>query len=182
MFVFFLSIHSWSQRDASQDVFSLRFPESEVKSTGSSDVARAPRFAVAVSLSCCEARESGRVVRTKRAMAFFDITLFHKGYFGYEDSRMKYMGGEKLIVQEQDNDFWSVFEAEEQLRRLGNRVEDIAALWYKDPEVEQLEVGLTQFANDRDVINMVNLGLARGSVELYVVYEGYDDEGIPEIG
>ncbi|MED6173905.1 hypothetical protein PIB30_064081 [Stylosanthes scabra] len=115
-------------------------------------------------------------------MAFFDITLFHKGYFGYEDGHMKYMGGEKLIVQEQDSDLWSVFEVEEQLRRLGNRVEDIATLWYKDPEVEQLEVGLTQFANDRDAINMVNLGLTRGSVELYVVYEGYDDEGIPEIG
>ncbi|MED6169761.1 hypothetical protein PIB30_024277 [Stylosanthes scabra] len=139
-------------------------------------------FAAAAKLAnVCEGQLL-RVLGANRVMAVFDKALFHKGYFGYEDGNIKYMGGDKLIIEEQDNDFWSVFEAEEQLRSLGNRVENISTLWYKDPEVEELEVGMTQFVNDRDVVNMVNLGLARGCIELYVVYEGYDQEGFPKIG
>ncbi|MED6181489.1 hypothetical protein PIB30_019743 [Stylosanthes scabra] len=68
------------------------------------------------------------------------------------------------------------------LRLLGHRKDDIAPLWYKDPEVEELEIGLMQFATDMDAINMARLGIARRCVELYVVHEGFDDEEIPEIG
>ncbi|MED6162822.1 hypothetical protein PIB30_074125 [Stylosanthes scabra] len=105
---------------------------------------------------CCEkdaSREEGHSMR---------------GYFGYEDDHMRYFG-EKLIIEEQDSDFWFAYEVEEQLKRLGVAKDDIAALWYKDLEYEEIEIGLQ------------TLGLLRGLVELYVVHEG-NDEGFPEIG
>ncbi|MED6149559.1 hypothetical protein PIB30_063675, partial [Stylosanthes scabra] len=86
-------------------------------------------------------------------MAVFDIALYFKGYFGYENGHMKYFG-QKLIIEEQESDFWSVYEAEEQLKRLGVAPDDIAALWYKDPEDEVIETRLQTFENDRDALEM----------------------------
>ncbi|MED6157855.1 hypothetical protein PIB30_027384 [Stylosanthes scabra] len=90
--------------------------------------------------------------------------------------------GEKTVVGGQDADFWCIFEAEEQLMHLGVEKRNISAMWYKDLLVEEFDIGLIQFENDRDAIEMVRLGLLRGYVELYVVHSDREIEGFPEIG
>ncbi|MED6138896.1 hypothetical protein PIB30_078823 [Stylosanthes scabra] len=45
-------------------------------------------------------------------MALFDIKLYHKGHFGYVDGVMRYVGGEVLLIEDNDSDFWCVFVAE----------------------------------------------------------------------
>ncbi|MED6179996.1 hypothetical protein PIB30_006113 [Stylosanthes scabra] len=115
-------------------------------------------------------------------MIYFDIILYHKGYLVYVNGLMTYKGGERVTIADQDSDFWSLFEAEEQLRRMGHDMDDIAAMWYKDLEVEELEVGLFHFTNDRDALEMVRIGTERGAVELYIVHEDNHGEEFPEIG
>ncbi|MED6220695.1 hypothetical protein PIB30_047310, partial [Stylosanthes scabra] len=70
---------------------------------------------------------------------------------------------------------------EEQLRRLGDREEDIAALWYKDLTIEDYFIGLRMFLNDRDALAIVTIAEQRGHVELFVVHEDSPEEGFPEI-
>ncbi|MED6216659.1 hypothetical protein PIB30_009545 [Stylosanthes scabra] len=94
---------------------------------------------------------------------------------------MRYKGQE-LIIEDNDSDFWSVYEAEEQLRRLGHEDDDISAMWYKDPAVEDYSIGLRQFVTDADALEMVRIGVERGHVELFVVHEDAPKEGFPEIG
>ncbi|MED6193547.1 hypothetical protein PIB30_020514 [Stylosanthes scabra] len=106
-----------------------------------------------------------------------------KGYFGYVDGVLRYVGGEKLTIRDNDSDFWCVYEAEEQLSRFGYPKSDIYAMWYKDPTVDDLAGELVQFIGDRDALEMVRIARERGSVELYVVHESQNnDEGFPEIG
>ncbi|MED6143706.1 hypothetical protein PIB30_008347 [Stylosanthes scabra] len=120
-------------------------------------------------------------LRQRRRMVYFNIKLYHKGYFGFVDGVMRYKGQE-LIIEDNDSDFWSVYEAEEQLRRLGHEDDDISAMWYKDPAVEDYSVGLRQFVKDADALKMVRIGVERGHVELFVVHEDAPEEGFPEIG
>ncbi|MED6212373.1 hypothetical protein PIB30_082634, partial [Stylosanthes scabra] len=115
-------------------------------------------------------------------MAFFDVHMYYGGCFGHVDGIMKYKDGEKTIVIGQDEDFWCIYEAEEQLRHLGIKKRSICAMWYKDPEVEAFDIGLIQFENDRDAIDMVRLGMLRGYVELYVVHSDREIEWFSEIG
>ncbi|MED6109879.1 hypothetical protein PIB30_037628 [Stylosanthes scabra] len=94
-------------------------------------------------------------------MAFFDVHMYYGGYFGHdEEGIMRYKDGEKTVVGGQDADFWSVFEAEEQLAHQGVDRSHISAMWYKDPQVVEFDIGLMQFENDRDAIEMVRLGLS----------------------
>ncbi|MED6110473.1 hypothetical protein PIB30_043225 [Stylosanthes scabra] len=119
----------------------------------------------------------------RKKMVLFDINLFHKGTFEYVDGHMHYVGGKKTVIMENNSDFWSVFEAHEQLKRFGYWGVNIAALWYKDPQANNLEVALMQFTNDADALDMVRIGELRGSVDLFVVHEtGLDVEGFPAIG
>ncbi|MED6198242.1 hypothetical protein PIB30_064297 [Stylosanthes scabra] len=113
-------------------------------------------------------------------MVYFDIELYHRGYFGHVDGVMRYIGGVKLVIGDNDSDFWSVFEADEQVRRLGD--DDVAALWYKDPSIHNMSIGLRMFLNDEDAIEMVRIAQLRGSVELFVVHDQDPEEGFPEIG
>ncbi|MED6161632.1 hypothetical protein PIB30_062587 [Stylosanthes scabra] len=112
-------------------------------------------------------------------MALMDIALFHKGYFGYVDGRMRYLDGMETYIQGQDSDFWAVFEAEEQLRHFSYEMEDLAALWYKSPAENVLEIALHQFLDDGDALEMVRIARMHGHVELYVVHDEVD-EGFPE--
>ncbi|MED6210090.1 hypothetical protein PIB30_060865 [Stylosanthes scabra] len=96
-----------------------------------------------------------KVKLSRLKMVYFDIALYHRGYFGYVDGVMRYVGGEKLTIEDNDSDFWSVFEAEEQIRRLGD--DDVAALWYKDLAIENMSIGLRMFLNDRDALAMVKI-------------------------
>ncbi|MED6160481.1 hypothetical protein PIB30_051802 [Stylosanthes scabra] len=89
-------------------------------------------------------------------MVFFNIKVYYRGWIGHVDGIMRYVGGNEVIVEDNDSDFWCVYEAEEQLSRFGVDKDDIAAMWYKDPQQS-------------------------GYVELFVVHEG-DQEGFPEIG
>ncbi|MED6177679.1 hypothetical protein PIB30_100428 [Stylosanthes scabra] len=60
-----------------------------------------------------EIASSARVALDEE-MVYFDIKLYHKGYFGYKNGKMRYFG-EELLVGDFDSDFWCVFEAEDQL-------------------------------------------------------------------
>ncbi|MED6205870.1 hypothetical protein PIB30_021661 [Stylosanthes scabra] len=113
-------------------------------------------------------------------MVYFDIVLFHRGHFGYIDGEMRYVGGEKLTIGDNDSDFWSVFEADEKVRRLGD--DDVAAMWYKDPSIANMSIGLRMFLEDSDALEMVRIAQLRGHVELFVVHDDYPEEGFPEIG
>ncbi|MED6116072.1 hypothetical protein PIB30_096653 [Stylosanthes scabra] len=95
---------------------------------------------------------------------------------------MRYVGGEKLTIEDNDSDFWCVFVAEEQLSRFCYPKSDIYAMWYKDPTVDDLAGGLVQFIGDRDALEMVRITLERGSVKLYMVHEHDNQESFPEIG
>ncbi|MED6132229.1 hypothetical protein PIB30_017306 [Stylosanthes scabra] len=108
--------------------------------------------------------------------------MYCGGWFGHVDGIMKYKNGEKTIVVGQDGDFWSVYEAQEYLRHLDVDDKYVSAMWYKDSLEEDFSVGLMQFENDRDALEMVRIGELRGYVELYVVHTGREPEGFPEIG
>ncbi|MED6224156.1 hypothetical protein PIB30_081124 [Stylosanthes scabra] len=104
-------------------------------------------------------------------IVFFDIKVYHGGWFGYVNGSMRYVGGDTVIVEDNDSDFWCVFEAEEQLTRFGHAKEDIAAMWYKDPQVAEYEIGLMAFDSDRVALDMVRIAEEKGYVELFVVHE-----------
>ncbi|MED6107791.1 hypothetical protein PIB30_017494 [Stylosanthes scabra] len=114
-------------------------------------------------------------------MVYFNIKLYHKGYFGYVDEVMRYKG-EELIIEDNDSDLWSVYEAEEQLRRLGHVDEGIYAMWYKDPAIEDYSVGLRMFVKDTDALEMVRIRVERGHVELLLVHDDAPEDGFPKIG
>ncbi|MED6176111.1 hypothetical protein PIB30_084751 [Stylosanthes scabra] len=114
-------------------------------------------------------------------MVYFDIKLYHKGHFGYENGEMRYYG-EELIIEYNDSDFWCVFEAEEQLCRFGYPKSDTVAMWYKDPVIQDYSVGLRMFLGDKDALEMVRITEQRGYVELFVVHEGGEGNEFPEIG
>ncbi|MED6112691.1 hypothetical protein PIB30_063822 [Stylosanthes scabra] len=114
-------------------------------------------------------------------MVYFNITLYHEGFFGYVDGAMRYIG-QVLTIEDNDSDFWSVFEALEQLRRLGHEDGDVAAMWYKDPAVHDYSIGLRMFLDNFDALEMVRIGVERGHVELFVVHKDAPEEGFPEIG
>ncbi|MED6170002.1 hypothetical protein PIB30_026458 [Stylosanthes scabra] len=114
-------------------------------------------------------------------MVFFNIKVYYRGLIGHVDGIMRYVGGNEVIVEDNDSDFWCVYEAEEQLARFGVDKDDIAAMWYKDPQIAQYEIGLMCFELDRAALDMVRIAQQSGYVELFVVHEG-DQEGFPEIG
>ncbi|MED6144031.1 hypothetical protein PIB30_011533 [Stylosanthes scabra] len=113
-------------------------------------------------------------------MIYFDIALYHRGYFGYVDGVMRYVEGEKLMIEDNDSDFWSVYEVDKQVRRLGD--DDFAALWYKDPSIHNMSIGLRMFLNGKDALAMVRISQLRGHVELFVGHDEYPEEEFPEIG
>ncbi|MED6164153.1 hypothetical protein PIB30_086929 [Stylosanthes scabra] len=87
-------------------------------------------------------------------MGLFDIALFHRVYFGYENGRMRFMHLQKIIIEDNDNDLCSLYETEEYLMHFGYPKDDIAALWYNDPLNDEFEIAIN----------------------------GGNDEGFPEIG
>ncbi|MED6115360.1 hypothetical protein PIB30_089699 [Stylosanthes scabra] len=113
-------------------------------------------------------------------MVYFNITLYHKGYFGYIEGTMRYIC-KVLTIVDNDSDFWS-FEAAEQLCRLGHEDGDVAAMWYKDPAIQDYSIGLRMFLDNADALDIVRIGVERGHVELFVVHKDAPGEGFPEIG
>ncbi|KAL4316663.1 hypothetical protein AHAS_Ahas15G0307600 [Arachis hypogaea] len=104
------------------------------------------------------------------------------GAFEYEEGIFKYLNGQSTIIEDIDDDRWSVFEAYEELRQLGYLQANIAVLWYKDPSLDALETSLKMLKGDADAIEMCNIAGLRGLVELYVVYDVGDAEPFPEVG
>ncbi|MED6216220.1 hypothetical protein PIB30_005482, partial [Stylosanthes scabra] len=93
---------------------------------------------------------------------------------------MRYVGGEKLTIEDNDSDFWSVFEADEQIRRLGD--DDVAAMWYKDPAIENMSIGLRMFLNDRDALAMVRIAVQEGMWNSLLSMKMTLKKGFSEIG
>ncbi|QHN78959.1 uncharacterized protein DS421_19g665950 [Arachis hypogaea] len=59
---------------------------------------------------------------------------------------------------------------------------NIAALWYKDPSLDDLETSLNMLKGDADAIEMCNIAGLRGLVELFLVHDVGDAEPFPEVG
>ncbi|MED6153210.1 hypothetical protein PIB30_099520, partial [Stylosanthes scabra] len=95
---------------------------------------------------------------------------------------MRYVGGEVFLIEDNDSDFWCVFVAEEEVVRVGHDKSDIAALWYKDPAIEDPSIGLKMFLDDKDALEMCRIAAVRGHVEMFVVHQDGPEEGFPEIG
>ncbi|MED6144735.1 hypothetical protein PIB30_018410 [Stylosanthes scabra] len=66
------------------------------------------------------------------------------------------------------------------VRRLGD--DDVAAMWYKDPSIEDMSIGLKMFLDDKYALAMVRIARQRGYVQLYVVHDADPEERFPEIG
>ncbi|MED6158282.1 hypothetical protein PIB30_031339 [Stylosanthes scabra] len=115
-------------------------------------------------------------------MVYFNITLYHRRYFGFVDGAMRYVGWEKLTIMDKESDFWCIYEAKEQLLRFGHDKSDIAAMWYKDSAIKDCSIGLMMFINDRDSLEMLRIAEERGHVELFVVQYDEPKERFPKIG
>ncbi|RYR69704.1 hypothetical protein Ahy_A03g016255 [Arachis hypogaea] len=90
--------------------------------------------------------------------------------------------GQSTIIEDIDSDRWSLFEAYEELRQFGYLQSNIVALWYKDPNFDDLETCLKMLKGDAEAIEMCNIAGLRGLVELYVVHDVGDAEPFPEVG
>ncbi|QHO16021.1 hypothetical protein HN51_031400 [Arachis hypogaea] len=115
-------------------------------------------------------------------MALFNMRVHHGGTFGYENGALKYLKGQSTVVEDIDGDRWSVFEAYEELRQLGYLKSTIAALWYKDPTVDDFESQLKLLRGDTEAIEMCTIAGRRGFVDLFVVHEVEEADGFPEVG
>ncbi|MED6170524.1 hypothetical protein PIB30_031866 [Stylosanthes scabra] len=115
-------------------------------------------------------------------MVYFNLTVYHGGRFGYDNGPLQYVDGDKTIIEEMDSDWWSIFEAYSELRRLGYEQCNIEALWYKDSALEDFEVDLNLFSNDEDALEMVRIAGLRDHVEMFVVHSIQDDKPFPEVG
>ncbi|RYR18787.1 hypothetical protein Ahy_B03g063399 [Arachis hypogaea] len=115
-------------------------------------------------------------------MALFNMRMHHDGVFGYENDVLKYLKGQATIVEDIDDDRWSVFEAYEELRQLGYLKSTIAVLWYKDPTEDDYESQLKLLKGDTEAIEMCTIAGKRGFVDLFVVHEVGDAEGFPKAG
>ncbi|RYR78761.1 hypothetical protein Ahy_A01g003619 [Arachis hypogaea] len=115
-------------------------------------------------------------------MALFNTQVHHGGAFGYENSVLKYLKGQATVVEDIDDDKWSVFEAYEELRQLGYLKSTITALWYKDPTADDYESQLKLLKGDTEAIEMCTIVGKKGFVDLFVVHEVGDADGFPKVG
>ncbi|RYQ99384.1 hypothetical protein Ahy_B07g087331 [Arachis hypogaea] len=115
-------------------------------------------------------------------MGSLTLTIYHWGRFRYEDGTLRYLGGQKTVIEDVNSDCWSVFEAYAELKQFGYTRENISALWYKDPACQWLEKALKLFATDRDALKMCKIANLRGHVEVFVVHVVEDAEEFPEAG
>ncbi|RYR68266.1 hypothetical protein Ahy_A03g014752 [Arachis hypogaea] len=104
------------------------------------------------------------------------------GRFGYEDGTLQYIGGQKTVIEDVENDCWSIFEAYAELRQFGYTRENISALWYKDPASQWLEKALKLFVTDKDALKMCRIANLRSHVEVFVVHVVEDAEEFSEVG
>ncbi|RYR22160.1 hypothetical protein Ahy_B03g067441 [Arachis hypogaea] len=92
------------------------------------------------------------------------------------------MKGQATVVKDIDGDWWSVFEAYEELRQFGYLKFTIAALWYKDATANDSKSHLKLLKGDSEAIEMCSIAGKRGFVDLFVVHEVGDAERFSEEG
>ncbi|XP_016191702.1 uncharacterized protein LOC107632544 [Arachis ipaensis] len=90
------------------------------------------------------------------------------------------MEGQATVVKDIDGDWWSVFEAYEELRQFGYLKFTIAALWYKDATANDSKSHLKLLKGDSEAIEMCSIAGKRGFVDLFVVHEVGDAERFSE--
>ncbi|RYQ83552.1 hypothetical protein Ahy_B10g102281 [Arachis hypogaea] len=115
-------------------------------------------------------------------MGYFKVKVYHGGWFTYKNGPLEYVGGETTVIEEIDDDRWSLFEAYAELKQLGYVEENIPSLWFKDPVAEDMEKNLKLFKTDADSIEMCRIAELRDHVELYVVHKVQDEEMFPDVG
>ncbi|RYR01730.1 hypothetical protein Ahy_B06g080593 [Arachis hypogaea] len=93
-------------------------------------------------------------------MGNFNLTVYHGGRFGYDKGILQYIRGQKTLIEDVENDYWS----------------------YKDPTAEWLEEDLKLFAIDRDTLEMCRIAELRSHVEMYVVHEVDEGECFSKVG
>ncbi|RYR08738.1 hypothetical protein Ahy_B05g076568 [Arachis hypogaea] len=113
-------------------------------------------------------------------MGSFTLTVYHGDRFGYEDGTLRYLGGQKTLIEDVESDCWSVFEVYTEPRQFGYTKENISALWYKDLANEWLEKALKLFATNKDALKMCRIAKLRGHVEVFVVHVVEDAEEFSE--
>ncbi|RYR34948.1 hypothetical protein Ahy_A10g050009 [Arachis hypogaea] len=111
-------------------------------------------------------------------METFNLTVYYDGRFGYDNGTLKYIGGQRTVIEDVDMDCWSIFEAYAEVGQFGYTKKKISASWYKDPNSEWLENDLKLFEEDRDAIEMCKIAEKKGHVELYVVHKGEQGQNV----
>ncbi|MED6222145.1 hypothetical protein PIB30_061619 [Stylosanthes scabra] len=99
-------------------------------------------------------------------MEHFSVLVHHGGKFRGKVGKGKYVDGEEEMVDWCDRDKWSLLEVYDMLKRIGYLEENIDSLWYKSGGI-----GLKKLCVDRDAMELANVGIAKGIVELYVVHK-----------
>ncbi|RYR07627.1 hypothetical protein Ahy_B05g075027 [Arachis hypogaea] len=115
-------------------------------------------------------------------MRTFNPTIYHDGRFGYDNGTLKYIGGQRTVIEDVESDCWSVFQVYAEVRQFGYTEKNISALWYKDPSSEWLEKDLKLFSGDRDALEMCRIAELKSHVELFVVHKVEDAEEFSEVG
>ncbi|MED6172063.1 hypothetical protein PIB30_046628 [Stylosanthes scabra] len=106
-------------------------------------------------------------------MGLFDLKVHHGGMIEY-GNEIKYVGGESIIIEGMDSDWWSLFEAYSELRRLG---------YPRDPILPLNDENLFSFSTDADSEEMYRIAKLRNHVEMHVVHEIEKyEEPFPECG
>ncbi|MED6219420.1 hypothetical protein PIB30_035636 [Stylosanthes scabra] len=99
-------------------------------------------------------------------MDSFSVMVNHSGKFREKVGRGKYVDVEKEIVDWCDRDKWSLLEVYDMLEKIGYLEENIDSLWYKIGGL-----GLKKLCVDRDAMELANVGVVKGLIELYVVHK-----------
>ncbi|RYR52149.1 hypothetical protein Ahy_A06g027066 [Arachis hypogaea] len=165
---------------------SLQFPPSVKGSFPQSTV----RFIVAwrvlfLHLDCVsKPLEGGRstTIIAIEVMESFNLTVYHGGRFGYDQGTLQCIREQKTLIEDVENDCWSVFEVYAKLRQFEYTNFNISVLWYKDLTAEWLEEDLKLFAIDREALEMCRTAELRSHVEMYVVHEVDEGESFSEVG
>ncbi|MED6127137.1 hypothetical protein PIB30_085219 [Stylosanthes scabra] len=99
-------------------------------------------------------------------MDYFRVMVHYSEKLRGKVGRGKYVDGEKETVDWCNRDKWSLLEVYDMLEKIGYLEENIDSLWYKS-----WGLGLKKLCVDRDAMELANVGVAKGIVELYVVHK-----------
>ncbi|QHO23806.1 uncharacterized protein DS421_12g366700 [Arachis hypogaea] len=124
-----------------------------------------------------ESAAIARVWLTEQKMVYMNVRVHHGGAFRYAEGVFEYLKGQSTIIEDIDNDRWSLFEAYEELRQFGYLQANIVALWYKDPLYVVHDVGDAEPFPEVGYVDVGGVAEERTDDGLgLVVFEGHGAE------